>query len=196
MTAYLAWMIVAGGPGANSATAQESVSATGAPGPYLVLTVGGEASGEIVIDLNEEGAPLHAERIMALASEGAYDTVVFHRVIEGFMAQTGDVEHGVEGGDMRMVGTGGSDMPDLPAEFTAAPFERGVVGMARSRSPDSANSQFFIMFAPARHLDNQYTVVGAVTEGMDVVDAIKLGKGQNGAVIGAPDRIVSATIRD
>ena len=200
LTAYLVWLIFAGGSGAGEATAQEAeqevVSATGEPGPYVVLTVDGQATGEIVIDLNVEGAPLHAERILKLVEDGAYDNVVFHRVIDGFMAQTGDVEHGVEGGDMRLAGTGGSDLPDLPAEFTAANFDRGVVGMARSNSPDSANSQFFIMFEPAPHLNNQYTVVGAVTEGMDVVDAIKLGTGQNGAVIGAPDKIETATIRE
>ncbi|WP_234992195.1 peptidylprolyl isomerase [Roseisalinus antarcticus] len=162
----------------------------------MVLTVAGEAEGEIVVDLNEEAAPQHAERLETLAREGAYDDVVFHRVIDGFMAQTGDVEYGRVGGDMRRAGGGGSDRPDLPAEFSSIPFQRGVVGMARSTDPDSANSQFFLMFGAAPHLDGQYTVVGQVTEGMEVVDAIKRGDGGNGAVTGTPDRIVSATIRE
>jgi len=170
-------------------------TASGAPGPYLVLDVAGEAAGEVVIDLNEEAAPQHAGRMATLAEEGAYDDVVFHRVIDGFMAQTGDVEFGKVGGDMRRAGSGGSQMPDLAAEFSSIPFDRGVVGMARSQSPDSANSQFFITFAPAPHLDGQYTVVGEVVEGMDVVDAIKRGEGGNGAVTGEPDRIVSAEVQ-
>ena len=140
---------------------------------------------------------MHAERITTLASEGAYDDVVFHRVIQGFMAQTGDVEHGKLGQDMRRAGMGGSDLPDLPAEFSdTLNFDRGVVGMARSSQPNSANSQFFIMFAPAPHLNGQYTIVGQVTAGMDVVDAIKLGRGANGAVIGEPDRMVAVRVTD
>ena len=114
-------------------------------------------------------------------------------MIPGFMAQTGDVEHGRIGQDMRLAGTGGSDRPDLPAEFSDFNYERGVVGMARSANPNSANSQFFIMFAPAPHLNGAYTVVGQVTEGMDVVDAIKKGAGRNGEVIGQPD--VMETVR-
>ena len=152
-----------------------------------MIEVAGKASGVVRIDLDEVAAPRHTERLVTLARRGAYDNVVFHRVIEGFMAQTGDVTHGKLGGDLRLAGTGGSDLPDLPAEFSDRRFERGVVGMARSRSPDSANSQFFIMFAPAPHLNGQYTVVGRVVEGMEVVDAIKRGTGRNGAVIGAPD---------
>src|SRR6056297_3654211 len=154
------------------------------PGPNLVIDVEGEANGTIVVDLLPEVAPLHVERITALAEAGAYDDVVFHRVIEGFMAQTGDVEFGKLGGDMRMAGRGGSDLDDLPAEFSEVPFDRGVVGMARSQDPDSGNSQFFIMFDEGYFLNGQYTVVGRVIDGMDVVDAIKLGKGPNGAVIG------------
>jgi peptidylprolyl isomerase len=138
-------------------------------------------------------APNHVEQITALAADGAYDGVVFHRVIDGFMAQTGDVQHGKVGGDMRRAGTGGSDRPDLAAEFSDVPYERGVVGMARSQNPDSANSQFFIMFEPGYFLNGQYTVVGRVTSGMEVVDAIKRGAGSNGAVIGAPD--VMKTVR-
>ncbi|WP_306132290.1 peptidylprolyl isomerase [Roseivivax marinus] len=155
----------------------------------LEIDVTGEAQGTITVDLFEDVAPQHVERITTLAEEGAYDNVVFHRVIDGFMAQTGDVEYGKEGGDMRMAGRGGSELPDLPAEFSDRAFERGVVGMARSQSPDSANSQFFIMFDAAPFLDGQYTVVGQVTDGMDVVDSIKRGTGPNGAVIGQPDKM-------
>ena len=163
----------------------------------LQIEVAGEANGTITIDLLEDVAPGHVERITTLAEQGAYDGVVFHRVIEGFMAQTGDVEFGkLEGGDMSRAGMGASDMPDLEAEFSDEPFERGVVGMARSQNPDSGNSQFFIMFAPATHLNGQYTVVGRVTEGMEVVDAIKRGRGQNGAVIGEPDVMTSVTVTD
>ena len=160
-------------------------------GPALAtgieITVEGEANGTIVIDLFEDVATQHVERITTLAGEGAYDNVVFHRVIDGFMAQSGDVEFGKMGADMRRAGTGGSSYPDLPAEFSDVSFERGVIGMARSASPDSANSQFFIMFSPAPHLDGQYTVVGQVVEGLAVLDAIKRGAGPNGSVIGAPD---------
>ena len=163
----------------------------------LEIEVAGEANGTITIDLLEDVAPGHVERITTLAEEGAYDGVVFHRVIEGFMAQTGDVEFGkLEGGDMSRAGMGGSELPDLEAEFSDEPFERGVVGMARSQNPDSGNSQFFIMFAPATHLNGQYTVVGRVTDGMEVVDAIKRGKGRNGAVIGEPDVMTSVTVTD
>ncbi|GGL66179.1 peptidylprolyl isomerase [Wenxinia marina] len=154
----------------------------------LEIDVAGEANGTIVIDLFEDVAPQHVERITTLAEEGAYDGVVFHRVIPGFMAQTGDVEFGRAGGDTGRAGMGGSDLPDLPAEFSDTPFTRGVVGMARSADPNSANSQFFIMFADAPHLDGQYTVVGQVTEGLDVLDSIKMGEAAaNGAISGEPD---------
>lgn len=162
----------------------------------LEIEVAGEAEGTVLIDLFEEVAPAHVERITELAREGAYDDVVFHRVIEGFMAQTGDVEYGRIGMDMRYAGRGGSDRPDLPAEFSDISFERGIVGMARAQAIDSANSQFFIMFAPVPQLDGQYTVVGEVVQGMDVVDAIKLGRGRNGAVIGEPDRMVRVRVLD
>ena len=171
-----------------------------AAGPALAagleIEVSGQAGGTVVVDLLEDVAPGHVERITTLAEEGAYDGVVFHRVIDGFMAQTGDVEHGRIGADLSRAGTGGSDYPDLPAEFSDVPFERGVVGMARSRSPDSANSQFFVMFAPAPHLNGQYTVVGRVVEGMDVIDAIKRGEGRNGAVLGRPDVMERVTVVD
>lgn len=146
------------------------------PGPNLVIEVSGAAKGEIVIDLDTKDAPKHVAQIVALAKSGAYDGVVFHRVIDGFMAQTGDVQYGKSGGDTGQAGMGGSDLPNIPAEFSAVPFERGIVGMARSSDPDSANSQFFIMFAPGDFLNGQYTVVGKVIKGMEVVDAIQRGE--------------------
>jgi len=162
----------------------------------LEIDIAGEAEGTIIIDLFEDVAPLHVERIVTLATEGAYNDVVFHRVIDGFMAQTGDVQYGMMGQDMRYAGRGGSQYPDLPAEFSEIPFERGVIGMARAQSPDSANSQFFIMFEPGPFLNGQYTVVGQVVTGMEVVDAIKRGRGQNGAVIGPPDRMRALRVLD
>jgi peptidylprolyl isomerase len=174
---------------AGPAVAQDAVDG---PGPNLVIEVAGSVEGRVVIDLLPDVAPLHVERLITLAGQGAYDNVVFHRVIDGFMAQTGDVEHGVRGAVGR-VGTGGSDLPDLPAEFSGEPFERGVVGMARSQSPNSANSQFFITFAPARFLDGQYTVLGRVIEGMDVVDGIARGRGQSG-MVPDPDWMASVTV--
>ena len=162
----------------------------------IEIQVAGQANGTISIDLFEDVAPQHAERIARLASEGAYDGVVFHRVIEGFMAQTGDVEYGKMGGKLSYAGRGGSSYPNLPAEFSDIPYDRGVVGMARAQSPNSANSQFFIMFEPGYFLNGQYTVIGQVTQGMDVVDAIKLGKGRNGAVIGQPDAMMKVSVID
>jgi peptidylprolyl isomerase len=162
----------------------------------IEIQVAGQANGTITIDLFEDVAPQHAERITRLASEGAYDGVVFHRVIEGFMAQTGDVEYGKMGGNLSYAGRGGSSYPNLPAEFSDVPYDRGVVGMARAQSPNSANSQFFIMFEPGYFLNGQYTVIGQVTQGMDVVDAIKLGKGRNGAVIGQPDAMMKVSVID
>lgn len=168
--------------------------AQAASGPVMEIDVAGQTSGTIRIALREDLAPLHVERITQLAQSGAYDGVVFHRVIDGFMAQSGDVQFGVNGQDTSRAGMGGSDLPDLPAEFSQAPFERGVVGMARSRSPNSANSQFFIMFAPAPHLNGQYTVVGQVVDGLDVLDAIKRGTGPNGAVLGQPDYMAAVRV--
>lgn len=161
----------------------------------LEIDIAGEADGTVVIDLFEEVAPLHVERIVTLAAEGAYTDVVFHRVIDDFMAQTGDVEYGRMGQDMRYAGRGGSQYPDLPAEFSDITFDRGVIGMARAQNPNSANAQFFIMFEPGPFLDGQYTVVGQVVSGMEVVDAIKRGGGQNGAVIGVPDRMSALRVR-
>jgi peptidylprolyl isomerase len=162
----------------------------------LEIDVAGEANGTIVIDLFEDVAPQHVARITELAQGDQYDNVVFHRVIDGFMAQTGDVEFGREGGDLSVAGTGGSSLPNLPAEFSDRSFTRGVVGMARSSDPNSANSQFFIMFADAPHLDGQYTVVGEVTEGIEVLDTIKRGTGSNGEVPEAPDRMVDVRVTE
>ena len=120
---------------------------------------------------------------------------MFHRVIDGFMAQTGDVQYGKAGGDTSMAGMGGSDMPNLPAEFSDVGFDRGIVGMARAQDLDSANSQFFIMFAPGDFLNGQYTVVGKVISGMDVVDAIKRGEGGNGEVT-EPDVMAKVTVSE
>ena len=162
----------------------------------MIEVAGEQSKGTVTIDLFEQIAPQHVERLTTLASAGAYDDVVFHRVIEGFMAQTGDVEFGKAGGNISMAGRGGSELPDLPAEFSDTPYDRGVIGMARAQNPNSANSQFFIMFAEGYFLNGQYTVVGKVTDGMDVVDAIKLGKGANGAVLGIPDRMSKVTVTD
>jgi len=162
----------------------------------LTIKVGGSTSGTIKIQLFRDVAPAHVDRIEALAASGAYDNVVFHRVIGGFMAQTGDVKYGKrDGGQLDRAGLGGSDRRDLKAEFSDKPFVRGTVGMARSRNPDSANSQFFIMFAPAPHLNGQYTVVGKVISGMDVVDAIKKGNPSSGAVSAPADYMAKVTVK-
>lgn len=158
---------------------------------------GSGATGTVVIDLFEDVAPGHADRIAGLARSGDYDGVIWHRVIDGFMAQTGDVRFGditEKTFTIAQSGGGASEMPDLKAEFSDIPFERGVVGMARAADPDSANSQFFIMFAPAPHLNGQYTVVGAVTGGMDVVDQIKRGSGRSGAVASNPDVMTRVSV--
>jgi peptidylprolyl isomerase len=137
--------------------------------------------GRVVIQLLPDVAPKHVAQIKTLAREGFYDNTVFHRVIEGFMAQ---------GGDPTGTGTGGSKLPNLPPEFSRGHFVRGVCGMARSQDPGSANSQFFIMFAPNPGLDGKYTIWGRVVGGMEYVDQIKRGDGPNGQVLGDPDRIV------
>ncbi|WP_407946654.1 peptidylprolyl isomerase [Pararhizobium mangrovi] len=154
--------------------------------------------GNVVVQLMPKLAPKAVERLETLAEKGAYDNVAFHRVIDGFMAQTGDVKYGdmKDGYDPQRVGTGGSSMSDLPAEFTDTPFVRGTVGMARAQDPDSANSQFFIMFAPAPSLDGKYTVVGKVVDGMDVVDHIKRGAMSDNGKVDDPDRMLSVTIDD
>ena len=160
----------------------------------LKITIAGTAQGQIEIDLFEDIAPLHVAQISKLAEQGQYDNVIFHRVIEGFMAQTGDVEYGKAGGDIAFAGRGGSTLTDLPAEFSDINFDRGIVGMARAQDPNSANSQFFIMFEPGYFLNGKYTVVGKVISGMEVVDQIKIGKGPNGAVLGEPDKMVSVEV--
>jgi peptidylprolyl isomerase len=154
------------------------------PENVLMIEVAGEANGIVEIKLLPEVAPEHVARVKRLAREGYYNDVAFHRVINGFMAQTGDVQHGKrEGYLQRYAGIGGSVYPDLKAEFSDIPFDRGVLGMARAQDPDSANSQFFIMFDAGYFLNGQYTVFGTVTGGMDVVDAIKKGnQNQNGSV--------------
>jgi peptidylprolyl isomerase len=162
----------------------------------LEIDVAGEANGTITIQLFDDVAPQHVAQIVEIANQGLYDGVVFHRVIDGFMAQTGDVQYGRAGSDTSLAGTGGSSLPNIPAEFSDRSFTRGVVGMARSQDPNSANSQFFIMFADAPHLNGGYTVVGEVTSGLDVLDAIKRGTGANGAVDGAPDVMTDVRVTD
>ena len=149
--------------------------------------------GDVKIELFEDVAPNHVKRIKELADSGKYDNVVFHRVIDGFMAQTGDVKFGNSSSNnfnLSMAGTGGSDLPNLKAEFSDVPHLRGTLSMARSSDPDSANSQFFICFDSAPHLDRQYSAFGKVTKGMEFVDMIKKGSGPNGAVLD-PDKIIS-----
>ena len=149
--------------------------------------------GEVKIELFQDVAPGHVERIKELANSGKYNGVVFHRVIDGFMAQVGDVQFGNSSSDnfdLNRAGTGGSDLPNLKAEFNDIPHVKGILSMARSSDPNSANSQFFICFEDAPHLDRQYTVFGRVVEGMEFVDKIKRGDGQNGSVSN-PDKIIS-----
>ncbi len=159
-------------PVAGAAVAQPALD----PENTILMDIKG---GQVVIQLLPELAPKHVERIKTLTRQGFYDNTPFHRVMEGFMAQ---------GGDPTGTGTGGSPMPDLPAEFSKRRFVRGVCGMARTSNPNSANSQFFIMFAPAPNLDGQYTVWGQVVQGMEFVDQIKRGAPGSGTVTG-PDRI-------
>ena len=153
--------------------------------------------GDVVIELFDDVAPNHVKRFKQLAKEKKYDGVVFHRVIKGFMAQTGDVQYGKSDSanyDLSRAGTGGSEFPDLKAEFSDIPHERGTLSMARSSDPDSANSQFFICFESAPHLDRQYSVFGKVITGMEFVDLIKKGKDSSGSV-SEPDRIISLEIK-
>ena len=141
--------------------------------------------GTVTIRLRPDLAPNHVERLKTLTRQGFYDGVAFHRVIEGFMAQTGDPTG---------TGAGGSDLPDLEAEFSDVPFARGIIGMARSSDPNSANSQFFITYADASFLNGQYTVVGEVSDGMEAVDAIKKGSEAQNGQVEDPDRIVSMKV--
>ena len=150
--------------------------------------------GDVKIELFEDIAPNHVKRIKKLANDGQYNNVVFHRVIDGFMAQTGDVKFGNSESkefDLRRAGMGGSDLPDLQQEFSSLPHDRGTLSMARSSDPNSANSQFFICFKPAPFLDRQYTVFGKVLEGMEFVDKIKRGDGDNNGSVSDPDKIIS-----
>ena len=150
--------------------------------------------GKVEIELYPDKAPLHVKRFEELANQGKYDNVVFHRVIDGFMAQTGDIKFGNSESkdfDLRRAGMGGSDLPDLKQEFSSLPHDRGTLSMARSSDPNSANSQFFICFKPAPFLDRQYTVFGKVIEGMDLVDNIKRGDESNNGSVTDPDKIIS-----
>ncbi|MGR3617387.1 MAG: peptidylprolyl isomerase [Paracoccaceae bacterium] len=158
------------------------------PENTIIMTLSG---GDVVIELLADIAPKHAERMKELARAGEYDNVAFHRVIDGFMAQTGDVQHGdmEDGFNIRMAGTGGSSMADLPAEFSKLPHDRGTLGAARSANPNSANSQFFINFGDNHFLNNQYTVYGRVISGMEHVDAITRGEPP-----AQPDRMISVKV--
>ena len=150
--------------------------------------------GDVKIELFEDVAPNHVKRIRELAYSGKYDNVVFHRVIDGFMAQTGDVKFGNSESsdfDLRRAGMGGSDLPDLKQEFSSVPHDRGTLSMARSSDPNSANSQFFICFKPSAFLDRQYTVFGKVIDGMELVDKIKRGDDSNNGSVSDPDKIIS-----
>ena len=149
--------------------------------------------GDVKIEMFPDVAPNHVKRITELANSGKYDNVVFHRVIDGFMAQTGDVKFGNSSSsdfNLQRAGMGGSDLPDLKQEFNDLPHERGTVSMARSSDPNSANSQFFICFDSAPHLDRQYSAFGKVTKGMEFIDKIKKGDPNSGAVPN-PDKIIS-----
>tara|TARA_B100001057_G_scaffold479646_1_gene551556 strand:+ start:1011 stop:1487 length:477 start_codon:yes stop_codon:yes gene_type:complete len=153
--------------------------------------------GDVELELYSDIAPNHVERFKDLAKKGLYDGVVFHRVIDGFMAQSGDVKFGnsnTKDFNISLAGTGGSDMPDLKSEFSDIPHDRGILSAARSADPNSANSQFFICFQPAPHLDRQYTVFGKVIKGMELIDKIKKGEGPNGSVK-SPDKIISLKLK-
>ncbi|WP_372801662.1 peptidylprolyl isomerase [Paracoccus seriniphilus] len=185
---------------AGNASAQVAAPAfEDGPGPNMVIEVAaadGTAKGTITLDLLADAAPKHVERLVALAKQGAYDGVVFHRVIDGFMAQTGDVQYGKQGGNTSMAGSGGSDQPDLKAEFSDIPFQAGTVGMARAQSVDSANSQFFIDLAPAPFLNGKYTVVGQLIDGWDVLNSITKGDEQQNGAVQTPDYMAKVTITE
>jgi len=172
-----------------------SVSAFAAdPENTMIITL---KDGDVTIALRPDLAPKHVAQIKKLVRQGAYNNVAFHRVIDGFMAQTGDVKFGnmKKGFSPEAVGTGGSDLPDLPAEFSQSEhYKRGTLGMARSQDPNSANSQFFIMFAPAPNLDGQYTIVGNVVSGMELVDHIKKGDEADNGTVSNPDRMIKVRI--
>nr|WP_230980431.1 peptidylprolyl isomerase [Oryzicola mucosus] len=171
-----------------------SLSAMAAsPEDTMIITL---KDGDVTVALRPDLAPKHVEQIKKLVREGAYDNVAFHRVIDGFMTQTGDVQFGdmTDGYNPARAGTGGSELPDLPAEFSKEPFVRGVLGMARAQDPNSANSQFFIMTDTASSLNGQYTVVGKVETGMELVDNIKKGDSSMNGVVSDPDRMVKVRI--
>jgi cyclophilin family peptidyl-prolyl cis-trans isomerase len=162
--------------------------------PHLILNL---EDGVVDIELLPDLAPKHVERVVTLTEQGAYNGVVFHRVIDGFMAQTGDVANGNADSpsyNLAAAGTGGSDLPDVEAEFNSESFARGVVGAARSQDPNSFNSQFFITTADASFLDGQYTVFGKVVSGMEAVDALEKGPQEQNGAVANPDKIVTATI--
>lgn len=162
--------------------------------PHLILTL---EDGVVDIELLPAIAPKHVERVVTLTEEGAYNGVVFHRVIDGFMAQTGDVANGNADSpnyNLAAAGTGGSELPDVEAEFNSESFQRGAVGAARSQNPNSFNSQFFITTADASFLDGQYTVFGKVVSGMEAVDALEKGPQEQNGAVANPDKIVTATI--
>jgi peptidylprolyl isomerase len=163
------------------------------PENTLIITL---KDGDVTIALRPDLAPQHVARIKELAREGAYDNVAFHRVIDGFMAQTGDVQYGDlnDGYDAMAAGMGSSDKPDLPAEFSNEPFKRGTIGMARAQDPNSANAQFFITFGDASFLNGQYTVVGEVEKGMKLVDNIKKGDQANNGSVADPDRMIKVRV--
>ncbi|MCB9993459.1 MAG: peptidylprolyl isomerase [Hyphomicrobiaceae bacterium] len=163
----------------SSQPPMETASAPHAQGPVLEMML---KDGPVEIELRPDLAPNHVAQILTLVKQGFYDGLTFHRVIDGFMAQTGDPTG---------TGAGGSDLPDVKAEFTDTPFVRGTVGMARSSDPDSANSQFFIMFDRNGNLDGKYTVFGEVIGGMDHVDAIKKGDSAKNGMVEDPDKIIS-----
>ena len=178
--------------GAAALSAVPVIAQTGAP--HLILTIKG---GDVDIELLPAIAPKHVERVITLTEQGAYDGVVFHRVIAGFMAQTGDVQYGKsgsEGFDLNRAGMGGSDLPDVEAEFNAESFQRGVLGAARSQDPNSFNSQFFITTADASFLDGQYTVFGKVVSGMEFVDGLEKGPAEQNGAVANPDQIIKAVI--
>ena len=178
--------------GAAALSAMPANAQTGTP--HLILTIKG---GDVDIELLPELAPKHVARVIELTEAGAYDGVVFHRVIDGFMAQTGDVQYGksgAEGFDLSMAGMGGSDLPDVEAEFNAESFQRGVLGAARSQDPNSFNSQFFITTADASFLDGQYTVFGKVVSGMEFVDGLEKGPAEQNGAVANPDQIIKAVI--
>jgi len=165
------------------ALAQQGLPAGADPQNTLIIDT---TQGRIVVKLRNDIAPKHAERLKQLARDKYYDNVPFHRVIAGFMAQTGDGERGN--------GTGGSKYPNVPAEFSNVPFTRGIVGMARANDPNSANSQFFIMFADGPFLNGMYTVIGQVLSGMDVVDKLKKGDPRANGTVAGPDKMVSVKV--